>query len=522
VRVRNWLLERARLFGGEEALRFGERRLSFETLADRSLRVAGRLRRWGVRDGDLVAVLLGSGLDFVQLVHAVSLCGARFLPLNTRLTPEELVTQLRASRATHLIHAGGELGDGARAAIHELPVLESAAFADGSPRGSTDRGPVAPLTERIDLDAVFAVLFTSGTSAAPKGVCLTHGNLQASALGAALHLGLRRDDRWLACLPLFHIGGLSILMRNALLGSPVLVQERFDPERVSAAIDDGITHVSLVPTMLGRLLDVRAGRPAPASLRGILLGGAAAPPLLLRRARQLGFPVLPSYGLTEACSQVATRVPGDPDTASDPIESGIGSVGRALFGTEIRIADARGRSLPPGRPGEILVRGPTVMAGYLHDADATSRALRDGWLHTGDVGALDSTGRLRMLDRRADLIVSGGENVSPAEVEAVLREHRDVEEVGVAGLPDPDLGSRVAAWIVPRAGVPCRAEDLRRFCRRRLAGFKVPKEFHFTASLPRNSSGKLLRRRLQQLARGEPVAQPDPSDPDWNSESLSR
>jgi O-succinylbenzoic acid--CoA ligase len=150
------------------------------------------------------------------------------------------------------------------------------------------------------------------------------------------------------------------------------------------------------------------------------------------------------------------------------------------------------------------------MAGYLHDVDGTSRALQDGWLHTGDVGTLDSTGRLRMLDRRADLIVSGGENVSPAEVEAVLREHRDVAEVGVAGLPDPDLGSRVAAWIIPKAGVRCQAEDLGSFCRGRLAGFKVPKEFHLTAWLPRNSSGKLLRRRLPQLSQQEPAPQPDP------------
>ena len=506
MRVRNWLLERARLCGGEEALRFGERRLSFEALADLSLRGAGRLRRWGVQSGDLVAVLLENGLDFVQLVHAVSLCGARFLPLNTRLTSEELVTQLRVSQATHLIHGSGDLAERARATSQELPALESAPFEDGSLQVSADRGHTAPLSERIDLGDVFAVLFTSGTSAAPKGVCLTHGNLQASAFAAALHLELRREDWWLACLPLFHIGGLSILMRNALLGSPVLIHERFDPDWVSAAIDEGISHVSLVPTMLGRLLDVRAERPAPASLRGILLGGAAAPPRLLERARELGFSVLPSYGLTEACSQVATRAPGDPETSADPV----GGVGRALFGTEIRIADTRGRPLPPGREGEILVRGPTVMAGYLHDGDGTSRALQDGWLRTGDVGALDSTGRLRMLDRRADLIVSGGENVSPAEVEAVLREHPDVADIGVAGLPDLDLGSRVAAWIIPRAGVQCRAEDLGRFCRRRLAGFKVPKEFHFTDALPRNSSGKLLRRQLHQLRREESAPQPDP------------
>jgi len=509
VRVRNWLLERARLFGSEEALESRGGRVSFETLADLSLRTAGELRRRGVRSGDLVAALLDNGLEFVELVHAVAMCGARFLPLNTRLTAEELALQVRRSGTTHLIHGGAQLGERARQLASGLPGLQIAAFEGGQLAGAAQRVHGGELTEHLDLDAVAAVLFTSGTSGAPKGVCLTYGNLQASALGAALHLGLRRDDRWLACLPLFHIGGLSILMRNVLLGSPVVIHERFDPERLSMAIDDGITHVSLVPTMLVRLLDVRGERPAPPSLRGVLLGGAAAPPLVLERARKLRFSVLTSYGLTEACSQVATWQPGDLEAPSR--ESG--QVGRALLGTEVRIGDARGRLLPPGREGEILVRGPTVMAGYLDDVEETDCALRDGWLHTGDAGVLDPEGRLRVLDRRADLIVSGGENVSPAEVEAVLREHPDVAEVGVAGLPDPDLGSRVVAWIVPRSGVRCRARDLRRFCRQRLAGFKVPKEIRFAAELPRNSSGKLLRRSLPEF--GQP-------DRDWNSESFSR
>jgi O-succinylbenzoic acid--CoA ligase len=495
VRVRNWLLERARLSGAEEAIRFDGRGISFATLADLSLRAACRLRGRGVQGGDLVAVLLGNGIDFVQLLHAVSLCGSRLLPLGTRLTPDELVGQLRASRATHFLYAGGELGERGRAASRRLPRLRSAALEIGWLEGSDDSAESRTLARRIDLGEVFAVLFTSGTSAAPKGVCLTHENLQASAFAAALHLGLRRDDRWLACLPLHHIGGLSILIRNVLLGASVLIHERFDPAQVSAAIDDGITHVSLVPTMLGRLLDLRGERPAPASLRGILLGGAAAPPALLERAQKRGFPVFPSYGLTEASSQVATRAPGDPEAASQPN----GSVGRALFGTEIRIAGASGEVLPPGREGEILVRGPTVMAGYLGDAEGTSRALAAGWLRTGDVGALDQAGTLRVVDRRADLIVSGGENVSPAEVEAVLRDHPDVAEVGVAGLPDADLGSRVTAWIVLGAGASRRPEDLRRFCRTRLAGFKVPKEIRFAAELPRTSSGKLLRRSLPEL-----------------------
>ncbi len=494
MKMRNWLLERARLSSSDEALHFRGERLSFGALADLSLQTAAELRRCGVRHGDLVAALLGNGVEFVQLVHAVALCGARLLPLNARLTAEELALQLRRARATHLVHGGGQLGARTPQIAAELPGLLLAAFRAGRLEGPEKGAPCGELSEQIDLDAVAAVLFTSGTSGVPKGVCLTHGNLQASALAATLHLQLRREDRWLACLPLFHIGGLSILMRNVLLGHPVEVHDRFDPEQLSAAIDAGISHVSLVPTMLGRLLELRGERPAPASLRGILLGGAGAPPLLLERAGKLGFCVFPSYGLTEACSQVATWGPGE----SGPPSRDSGQVGRVLFGTELRIAAADGRVLPPGREGEILVRGPTLMAGYLDDAEATSRALRDGWLHTGDVGVLDAAGRLRVLDRRADLIVSGGENVSPAEVEALLREHPEVSEVGVAGLPDPDLGSRVVAWVVPRDGDRPRAGDLQRFCRQRLAGFKVPKEVRFAAELPRNSSGKLLRRSLRE------------------------
>jgi O-succinylbenzoic acid--CoA ligase len=437
------------------------------------------------------------------MVHAAALCRARLLPLNARLTASELALQLARSRAGHLVHGAGDLAERARIAVDQLPEGDLRVTAAGQLDAAAQLASEDALEEDVDLDEIFAVLFTSGTSGEPKGVCLTHGNFQASALATALHLGLRGDDGWLACLPLFHIGGLSILMRNALLGTPVLLHERFDPEQVSAAIDAGISHVSLVPTMLGRLLEARAGRPAPASLRGILLGGAAAPPLLLERAHKLGFPLLPSYGLTEACSQVATCPPGDFDTASQFL----GSAGRALFGTEIRIADESGGELPPGCEGEILVRGPTVMAGYLDDAAASARALRGGWLHTGDVGALDRSGRLRVFDRRVDLVVSGGENVSPAEVEAVLLEHPDVAEVGVGGLPDPDLGSQVTAWVVTRTGARCAASELQRFCRRRLAGYKIPRQIRFVTGLPRNSSGKLLRRCLAELAPAETTPQ---------------
>jgi O-succinylbenzoic acid--CoA ligase len=342
----------------------------------------------------------------------------------------------------------------------------------------------------VDTGATLAVLFTSGTSGHAKGACLTWANFLASAEAAADRLGPVVAERWLACMPLFHVGGLSILMRSLRFGGPVRLLPRFDAEEVSDVLDGGdIAAVSLVPTMLSRLLAHRGGRRAPAGLQALLLGGAAAAPDLLARALAAGYPVCPTYGLTESCSQVATAAPPSMGAASAlPM--------LPLRGTELRI-DIDGRDAPVGTPGEIVVRGPTVMQGYLHDPRATARALRDGWLHTGDIGCIDADGGLRPLDRRDDLIVSGGENVYPAEVEAVLMDHPSVDDAGVAGIPDVDLGARVVAWIVAAPGTAPDVDSLQRHCRSRLAGFKQPREFRYVEALPRNAAGKLQRNRLE-------------------------
>ena len=294
-------------------------------------------------------------------------------------------------------------------------------------------------------------------------------------------------------MPLFHVGGLSILLRACLAGSAVVVQPGFDAQAVSAALDDlGITGVSLVATMLGRLLDARGERRAPPGLRRVLLGGGPASPALMARAHAAGYPLAPTYGLTEAASQVATRLPAD---VAPPFDERLSP----LPGTEVRVVDTEGRVLGSGEAGEICVRGATLMREYLGRPEATARALRRGWLQTGDLGILDDRGRLRVLDRRDDLIVSGGENIYPAEIEAVLNGHPAVREVAVVGQPDAEYGARPMAWWVPLApGSP--APDLEAYCRARLAGFKVPRRFVSIAELPRNASGKLLRRELRALA----------------------
>jgi O-succinylbenzoic acid--CoA ligase len=327
------------------------------------------------------------------------------------------------------------------------------------------------------MDAWHSIVYTSGTTGRPKGAILTYGNHWSSAVASALNLGLLPNDTWLACLPLFHVGGLSILLRSVICGMTALVQPRFDATEVNRAIEEqGVSIVSVVSTMLDRMLTERGSRRYPASLRCVLLGGGPAPLPLLERAASLGVPVVQTYGLTETASQFTTLAPQD-------ALSKLGSAGKPLMGSRLRIS----------ADGEILVRGPAVSRGYLHGA---SRTDDDGWLHTGDLGYLDADGYLYVLDRRDDLIVSGGENVYPAEVEAVLLAHPAVADAGVAGESDPEWGRRVAAFVVLADGQIATAEALIAFCRQRLAAYKVPRTITFRDALPRNASGKLLRREL--------------------------
>lgn len=477
---------RADLSPDAPAIESGATVWSFGRLAEYARRAARYVLSQAPDDGSPVALLLEAGAGFAAWFHAVALAGRPVLPLNLRLTPGEIARQLEDARVTRLLGGAGDARvaalDGSVSGLHCIvaPDLDSLP-------ACTDPLP----GERADDDGVLAVLFTSGTTGRAKGVCLTRGNFAASAVAARSRLGRAVCGRWLACMPLFHVGGLSILWRSLEFGGSVRLLPRFDAIEVSGLLDAGeIEGISLVPTMLSRLLEARSGRTAPPGLRVLLLGGAAASPELLDRALELGYPVCPTYGLTEATSQVASAAPPGPGAMHPPPML-------PLDGTEIRIM-REDREAEAGDTGEILVRGPTLMKGYLNRPDDTARVLREGWLHTGDVGLLEAGGGLRVLDRRDDLIVSGGENVYPAEVEAILLEHPDVAEVGVAGVPDRDLGSLVVAWIVTEAGRESDVDSLRRHCRERLAGFKRPKEFRFVSALPRNSLGKLQRRRLPE------------------------
>jgi O-succinylbenzoic acid--CoA ligase len=347
---------------------------------------------------------------------------------------------------------------------------------------------------------VWVMIFTSGTTGRSKAVEITEANLRANARFSGENLGSDAEQRWLGNLPLFHVGGIAMVVRCALYGCALELEGRFDLDRTIAALHDhSITHASLVPQTLGRVLEAGPLRFSP-KLRALLIGGGPSHPEVLAEARSRGLPVLQTYGLTEATSQVATERLADADgTTSGP----------PLPGLEVRIVDGEGRALPTGAEGDIEVRGLTVMRGYFQNPEATARTLQGGWLHTGDLGALDARGRLRVFARRSDLILSGGENVYPAELEQLLVGHPAVAEAAVVGVEDPRWGQVPVAVLVAKAqGV--QPPDLDEWCRAQLAGFKVPRRWVWVNELPRNAGGKVDRAALRAMTRpAEPLRRAD-------------
>jgi o-succinylbenzoate---CoA ligase len=467
--VDGWLDRAARTRPQASALETPRGRWSYTQLHSAAHSGAEQLTRAGAGRGSRVAIALPAGLEFAQALHACLLLGAVAVPIDLRMSAAE----------RERIAAG-------------------AALLVDEPLDST-REPDGPFAEtRHDLDATAVVIHTSGTTAQPRPIELTYGNFLWSALGSAVALGLDPNERWLCALPLSHVGGLSILLRSAIYTTTAVVHERFEEDRVLRALSaDGVTLVSLVASTLTRLLD--AGLDRPAALRSALTGGGPVAAALVQRAHAAGVPVSLTYGLTESCSQ-ATTTPVAASSSEGEIEQEP-SAGPPLFCTRVQIANddtgERGRTRREGEPagpvahgpGEILISGPTVASGSL---------AADGWLHTGDLGELDERGRLRVTGRRSDTIISGGENVAPAEVEAVLEAHPQVLEAAVLGRSDPRWGEAVTAIVVAREGAELDAEELRAHCAVALAPYKVPKSFAARSQpLPRTPSGKLLRRELE-------------------------
>ena len=501
----DWLTRAASNYPHRIALEDDLKRWTFAELDERVTLAAKQLLSEGVTPGDRIAVLAGNGLAYGVVIHALIRAGAILVPLNTRLSESELSWQIVDSHASLLLYDERNQASAAAIALR-LQGLRSCFMPDtdqlGQENALTEKSgkpfPSWSLRTEIDLRATQAIMYTSGTTGHPKGVLITYGMHWWNAMGSLLNIGLRSDDCWLVCLPFFHISGLSILMRSVIYGMRVLVYERFDEASIDdALLNKSVSIISVVAVMLQRMLMSQGNEDSvvryPPSLRCVLLGGGPAPRQLLEECGRRSIPVVQTYGMTESCSQAVTLAP-------EEALQRLGSAGKPLQGVQICIMKDE-QELPAGEPGEIMLRGPIITPGYVGRPEATAAAFREaGWFATGDYGYLDGEGYLYVLDRRSDLIISGGENVYPAEIEAALQEHQGVAEAGVCGMPNESWGEVPAAFVVLRSdGDAVTEAELLRFLATRLARYKLPQRIHFADSLPRTSSGKLIRRELPTL-----------------------
>jgi O-succinylbenzoic acid--CoA ligase len=441
MRIDDWLAQRAQSCPERCALIADEAEVTYAELEAEANWIARRLYAHGLRRGSTAALTMHPRREQVVLVHALMKVGAALLPLSPRLTETE------RERIVTAIEPMVDLDD---------PGLLTQTEAD------------MPMLGEHDTDDVCAYVLSSGSTGTPKPIGLTYGNFLWSAMGGAFNIGVDPADRWLCCMPLSHIAGLSIVIRSAIYGTTAVVHDGFEVERVARSVaEDGITVLSLVTTMLSRLLDAGADLSRP---RAILVGGGPVPEAILAEALDRGATVVQTYGLTETCSQVTTLAP------EDALRK-LGSAGRPLLSSHVRI-----------RNGEILVQGPTVAPGRYDES---------GWLHTGDLGYIDEEGFLYVSDRIDDMIVTGGENVVPSEVEEVLLAHPAVVEAAVVGREDPEWQQAVTAVVVLAPDAKVTTDELRHHCAATLAGYKVPKRVELAAALPRTPSGKLMRRALR-------------------------
>jgi fatty-acyl-CoA synthase len=488
-----WIPDRARADGAAIAIDDRGVRISYAELDRRSAALADRLLAAGYRPGDRIATLTGNGAEQVVLFFACARIGLVLVPLSWRLTPPELADQL-ADADPGLLCVEDEFEMPARAALALLPAklpTSTPGLTDLQPL--PDALPAGPAPEVQDADPLL-MIYTSGTTRRPRGALLSHANCFWTSLSLSRTLEISRHDTVLSVLPQFHVGGWTIQPLLAWwTGATVVLERTFDAQRVLRLIGEKqITTMMGVPAhylMLAQHPDFADADLS--SLRYAVVGGAPMPEPLLRTWLARGVRLAQGYGLTEAAPNVLCLRPED---ARDRV----GYAGTPYPHVDVAVADpVTGALLDGPATGELLVAGPNVFGGYWRDPQATAFALRGGWLHTGDLVERDADGYFRILDRLDDVFISGGENVSPAEVESALFAHRAVADVAVVGRPDPQWGEVGVAYVVMRPGCHTDAEELTEHCRQRLAGYKIPRRIEFVDELPRSSVGKILRRGLR-------------------------
>jgi len=481
------------------------RRFSFADLNARSNRTASFLaRELGVKHGERVALLLMNGPEFVESFFAIAKLGAICVPLNWRLVADELEFILKDAGARTLIY-GGEFAQvvaelekrGSTEVRHWVHVGSESTRGKGLDYDALQRAASAeePAVEACDDDLLY-IMYTSGTTGLPKGAVHTHKTAMWGVLTIAATAEMRFKDRYLVSLPLFHVGALTPITGNVYRGVTSIVMRAFDPTKVWELIQSERVTVALkVPAMLNFMLQTYDPKKYDlSSLRWIMSGAAPVPVTLIEAYAKLGIEVHQVYGLTESCGPACLIGPDDAIAKA-------GSTGKAFFHTDVRVVDDAGREIDPGQQGEVIIRGAHVMKEYWKRPEATAETIRNGWLHSGDVATVDKEGFVYIQDRLKDMVISGGENVYPAEIENVILGNPKVGEVAVIGQPSAKWGESAFAVVVKK-DPSLTDKEILDWCTGKLARFKQPKAVGFIDVIPRNPSGKVLKRLLRDQFPG--------------------
>jgi len=505
-----FLAKRASITPGLEGLVEVEsgRRFTYRELDARANRLANALLARGVDKGDRVACLMMNGVEYVETFFALAKIGAVLVPLNWRLVADELAYILGNAGARLLLYGAdfAELVETLhRRAARETELTDWIELGGGEHRhpfaddyeSLVAAAPSEPPPIRAGEHDLLFIMYTSGTTGLPKGSMHTHGTFTWAVMSMGTTAELRFHDRYAVVLPLYHVGALLPVISNVYRGVTNVVLRQFEPGRMWEVIERERVSVSLlVPAMLNFMLQVPEGeRRDYSSMRWILSGATPVPVTLIERYRVIGIEIHQAYGLTESGGPACIISPDD-------AMKRIGSTGKTFFHNDVRIVDETGRDVPPGVPGELIVQAPHVMVGYWRNPEATAEAIRNGWLYTGDVAIADAEGFVTIHDRVKDMVISGGENVYPAEIENVILRHPAVAEVAVIGQASERWGESPFAVVVVKHGERLSEADVLGHCDGKLARYKRPKGVAFVDEIPRNPTGKALKRILRERFPG--------------------
>ncbi|MFH1484587.1 MAG: long-chain-fatty-acid--CoA ligase [Chloroflexota bacterium] len=493
------------------AIIFEDKKTSFADLKDRVNRLANGMAKLGVKKGDRVALVQVNTNQCVETYFAVAKLGALYVPLNFRARANELTYMLNTAEAS-LLFVGERYIDMVDAMRPELHSVQHYMSLDGKQDGYLFYEDVIAsnpaddvFTEIADEDTTI-LMYTAGTTGFPKGVMLSHNSFSIYVMDNVTPADPELEERNILTVPLYHVAGIQAMMAAIYGGRTLIMERQFDPKEWMQLVEkEKANRAMMVPTMLKQLMDhPDFGKHDLSSLRVITYGAAPMPLEVIKKALQIfrNTRFINAFGQTETASTITMLAPEDhviegTEEEKEKKLKRLASIGKPMPDVEMKVVDENGAEVPPGEVGEIVARGPRVMSGYWRDPDKTAKTMKSGWIYTGDMGYKDEDGYFFLAGRATDMIIRGGENISPEEVEAVLQSNPKIDEAAVIGVPDPDWGEKVMAVVVLKKGEKATAQDITEYARARLASYKKPELIEFVNELPRNPMGKVLKRVLR-------------------------